>query len=56
MNNAAHLPEHLYSNQSTVANKNLSARLSIRQQDLLQQLRGISLEKQPYLLPELEAF
>lgn len=34
MNNAARLPEHLYSDQSTVANKNLSPRLSIRQQDL----------------------
>lgn len=34
MNNAARLPEHLYANQSTVANKNLSARLPIGQQDL----------------------
>lgn len=33
MNNAGHSPEHLYSNPSTAANKNLSARLSVRQQD-----------------------
>lgn len=33
MNNAERPPEHLYSNQSTAANKNLSARLSAGQWD-----------------------
>lgn len=56
MNNAARLPEHLYSNQSTVANKNLSARLSVRQQDLYAAAQRHTLGKTTLSAPKAGSF